>query len=465
MKLPYLQNIRSRLTIWHLLVFGGILVLYAGGTFAFLFVTLNRQIDDGLKEDLEIVEQILAREPEGAYFATNHPGAVDPLERYMEIWSAEGTMVYRSSLFGNRSLGPVAPFSQSNPSIGIESVVLPGGEHWRIASTVPEVHGKPLLLRLAISEDEYFSDLRRGIFVLLLGIPVALVLVIFSGYVMAWASLRPIDLMARRARRIGTRNLAERIPVRNPNDELGRLAIAFNDLLERIERGFGQLKRFTADASHELRTPLTAMRSVGEVALEGDHTKAEYREIIGSMLEESSRLTRLVDSLLFLSRADAGKIEIHPEGLDLRRLATDAANLMMILAEDRHQNLTVNGDTDVIVTADRQLLHQALLSILDNAIKYSPSDTTIMIQVQRDDQGTAELAVRDQGSGIPREDLERIFDRFFRIHQGPDYQGTGLGLAIVKWAVEANGGTVVAESIPGKGSTIRLQFPVARRNP
>jgi heavy metal sensor kinase len=455
------QHIRSRLTAWHILVFGGILVIYAVGTFAFHQLTLTRQLDEGLQEDLEILDQLLVQAPEGSYLEDQHKGAAKPLERFLEIWSDDERLLYRSKLLGNRSLGDLPPAGERDGTVRMHSTVLPDGTHWRVASSVRTIHGKRLLVRLAVSEGEFFSETRNFAAVLFLGIPVGLLLVALSGYMMARAALRPIDAMAGTARHIGAQNLKDRVPVKNPNDELGRLALAFNDLLARVEHSFEQLKRFTADASHQLRTPLTAMRSVGEVGLQGEHTPAEYREVIGSMLEESANLTGLVDSLLFLSRADAGRYEIHQEEVDLFVLAQEAVNLVAILAEEKHQILNACGQPGVVITGDRALLRQGLLNLIDNAIKYSPEGAVVTVTAgsQKGSRGWVEVA--DNGPGIPAADHARVFERFYRADKGAGRGGAGLGLAIVQWAVKANRGDISLKSTEGSGSSFLLSFPLA----
>ncbi len=463
MKWRGFQHIRSRLTAWHLLVFGGILVLYAGGTFAFLQITLNRQLDEGLKEDLEILEQLLVQAPRDSYFEDQHGALVNPLERFLEIWSDDGRLLYRSKLLGNRSLGDLPKGLSRDGTIQMQSTTLIDGTHWRVATTVKTIHGSPLLIRLAVSEGEFFSETRIFGTILFLGIPLGLLLVTLSGYMMARAALRPIDAMAMTARRIGARNLKDRIPVKNPSDELGRLALAFNDLLARVENSFEQLKRFTADASHELRTPLTAMRSVGEVSLHSEQTPAEYREAIGSMLEESARLTTLVENLLVLSRADAGRFALHREEIDLLGLAQETVNLVSILAEEKSQMLTACGKAGVLVAGDRALLRQSLLNLIDNAIKYSPRGTEITVTAGMQDGSRGWLEVADKGPGISVADQVRVFERFYRADRGEVRGGAGLGLAIVKWAVEANNGSVSVKSSEGTGSAFLIEFPLASR--
>src|SRR5206468_4944815 len=201
------------------------------------------------------------------------------------------------------------------------------------------------------------------------------------GYWLARRALAPVGHMADRARTITADRLGDRLPVEDAEGELGQLATVFNETLARLERSFGELRRFTADASHELRTPLTAIRSVGEVALQTPKSATEYRDVIGSMLEEADRLTRLVDSLLTLSRADAGHIQVQRTDISLLGLAQEASSLVEVLAEEKRQRISVEGEPASMVSGDRLILRQALINLIDNAIKYSPVGAEILIRV------------------------------------------------------------------------------------
>jgi signal transduction histidine kinase len=220
------------------------------------------------------------------------------------------------------------------------------------------------------------------------------------------------------------------------------------------------LRRFTADASHELRTPLTVIQSVGEVALQENLDAAAYRDRIGSMLEEVNRLSRLVDSLLTLTRADAGALAMRRNEIDAARLAAQAVEDMRPLAEEKHQDLTLSAEGPVLVRADEATLRLALVNLLDNAIKYTPPSGAIAVRSWiRGNEALIE--VMDNGVGVPIEHADRIFDRFYRVDQSRTGQagGAGLGLAIAKWAAEANGGRIELESREGCGSTFRLVLP------
>jgi heavy metal sensor kinase len=263
--------------------------------------------------------------------------------------------------------------------------------------------------------------------------------------------------MAERARTITADHLGRRLPVDDPEGELGQLAIVFNDTLARLERSFAELRRFTADASHELRTPLTAIRSVGEVGLRGHRDDHAYREIIGSMLEEADRLTRLVDTLLVLSRADADALRLRLERIDVRALTDEITAQLEVLAEEKRQVLSIEAPARIEVVADRIILRQALLNLLDNAIKYSPEGGHIRVIVgQR--TGLATIEVVDNGPGIAPEHREAIFRRFYRVDPARTRNagGAGLGLCIARWAVELHGGRIELESEEGKGSTFRI---------
>jgi signal transduction histidine kinase len=219
------------------------------------------------------------------------------------------------------------------------------------------------------------------------------------------------------------------------------------------------MRRFTADASHELRTPLTAIRSVGEVGLRGRRDEIAYREIIGSMLEEADRLALLVDRLLMLSRADTGKASLSIDVVEIPQLAEEVVDQLSVLAEEKNQSLKVRCDAVSRWVGDRLVLRQAMMNLVDNAIKYTPFDGSINVRVTQTPAGIA-IDVVDSGPGIPVELRSRIFDRFYRVDKSRSREngGTGLGLAISKWAVEVNGGQLTLEPTEA-GSCFRITLP------
>jgi heavy metal sensor kinase len=304
-----------------------------------------------------------------------------------------------------------------------------------------------------------WTRLRELSALLAFGLPLAVAAAGLGGYLVARRALAPIERMAERAQSITAERLSDRLPVHNADDEMGRLATVFNETLGRLERSFDQMRRFTTDVSHELRTPLTSIRSVGEVGLRGGHRdEASYRAMIGSMLEEADRLAGLVDRLLTLSRAESGQATLAREVVDLRGLAEEVVSHLGVLAEEKGQRLTIDAtDGALSAVADRQVLRQALINLVDNAIKFSPAGGDIRIRIA----ATAHEAlfdVSDSGPGIADEARSRIFDRFYRSDDAPA-GGTGLGLSIAKGAVEANGGRLTLEHSSHGGSTFRIIMP------
>jgi len=324
-----------------------------------------------------------------------------------------------------------------------------------------EAHANAELAAATSPEARVEQQLDEILLVLALGLPVVVALAGAGGYLMARRALAPIDQLAAESRRITADRLHERLTVPNAHDEIGRLAAVVNETFGRLESSFDQLRRFTADASHELRTPLSVIRGIGELGLRETRTPAEYKEAMGSMLEEVDRLTRLVDTLLQLSRGDAGMLRLSRDVVDLADLAREVAASLNLLAEERRQRLDVAAAASVRVLADRCVLRDAVTNLVDNAIKYSPAGSTIRIHVDGGPE-RATLTVADEGAGIAPEHRDRIFDRFYRIDEARSREmgGAGLGLAIAKWAVEANGGQIALEPA-GIGSVFRISLPRA----
>ena len=297
--------------------------------------------------------------------------------------------------------------------------------------------------------------------------PVTILIAVLVVYRLAQRALLPLTTMVRRAERITAEQLNERLPVQDASDDLGHTARVFNDLLQRLEDSFTQLKRFTSDASHELRTPLASLRSIGEVSLRNEHSKEEYREVIASMLEEVRRLTRLVESLLVISRADSGQIKLQLSAFSSIELIEEVTDLVGILAEDKQQRLTLSGDASVQVYADRGILRQAVLNLVDNAIKYSPEASSIEIAVRKIGGDLVEITFTDHGSGIPAQEQSLIFDRFYRADEGRSREkgGTGLGLSIARWAVEIHKGTIGMDPSYTNGSRFYVRLPLYRNEP
>ena len=452
-------SIRLRLTAWYTVVLGLMLVVYATATFVTVRHEFLEQLDDDLYEDFEAAEELLTRTPQGglAWASDRHHDPDSDKDRGLDVWSARGEQIYRS----RASAALRAPaWSTVSTQPHYESMVS-DGSRWRTLTRTATVGGLAVVLRVARSEDRLQTQLWEILTVLVFGLPAVAALAGVGGYVLARRALKPIDQIADEARRITADRLHERLSVPNQQDEIGRLAAVINETFARLETSFDRLRRFTADASHELRTPLAVIRGIGEAGLGATRTPSEYKEAIGSMLEEVDRLTTLVDTLLRLSHGDAGTIRLSREPVDLGQLTRDVVSSLSILAEERGQRIRVDAADRTIATVDRLVLREAITNLLDNAIKYSPSGSPIDVRVGVD-RDRAIVDIADNGPGIAAEHRDRVFDRFFRLDEARsrDRGGTGLGLAIAKWAVDVHGGHITVEENPAGGSLFRIALPL-----
>lgn len=461
------RSVRARLALWFALGLLLVVSAYAAAVLAQVRDDLYEALDSQLEGDVALVTGWLRQAP-----AADPPGLAMPMmsssERtggelpWLETWSGDGR---RLSLAGPRPELPPMRGALAPGKAQASSVRLSDGRRVRALVTRATIGDRTIVVRVGRSEQAAQHELQEFTAALVFSLPLAFVIAAGAGYWLAGRALAPVSEMTARARRITAEHLGDRLPVEDPRDEFGQLATVINDALARLEHSFDTLRRFTADASHELRTPLTAIRSVGEIGLRERRSEADYREIVGSLLEEAERLTTLVDGLLMLSRADAGRIALRPIAVDLRELAQEVVADFGVLAEEKHQRLLVDGETAVLASADRGTLRQALINLVDNAIKYSPDERTIVLRVVRRDS-EAVIEVADDGPGIEPSHLPRIFDRFYRVDEARSRAagGAGLGLSLARWAVEANGGRLTVESSPGRGSVFSIVLPALERS-
>jgi heavy metal sensor kinase len=308
------------------------------------------------------------------------------------------------------------------------------------------------------------QELRLLLGALLLAVPVALLVSGGWSYLMALTALAPMERLRRSTEAITAARLDRRLPVANAHDELGRLTQTINAMIARLERSFLEIRRFTADASHELRTPLTIIRTDVEVALDKHLSPEEYRDLLGSILEECERLTRLIEQLLALAREDAGAGATAFQALDLSALIEQVVEDMRPLAEARGLALLIAVNARLSIAGDESRLRQVFYNLLDNAIKYTPEGGAIAVRAQWADRIPV-VTVRDTGIGIPPEHLPHVFDRFYRVDKARSRAqgGTGLGLSIARGIIEAHGGHIELASTPGQGTTCIVTLPLGPR--
>jgi signal transduction histidine kinase len=295
------------------------------------------------------------------------------------------------------------------------------------------------------------------------GVLVALAVAALGGWIVGRKALRPLTDMARQATSITERNLSERLEAPHEDDELGRLAAAFNALLDRLSAALHAQRQFMADASHQLRTPVSVVRTTAQVMLRRTgRSEREYFESMTIVEEQAARLARLVDAMFLLSRADAGGRTLRPEVLYFDELVAECARGLAVVAAERNVEVFAGGATDLSFTGDDELLRQMVMNLLDNAIRHTRTGGRVSADLQRTADSIV-LRVTDEGPGIPLADRQRIFERFVRLEHKSD--GAGLGLPMARWIAEAHSGHLLLESTNAGGSCFRVTLPAGHGEP
>jgi heavy metal sensor kinase len=380
--------------------------------------------------------------------------------RFIRILKADHSVLFLSDPPKDRTFDPrTIPIFNDDGSLQ-RVRVLPSG--MLIVDFAGTADNKNYLVEMGMPTYEIEAVLHGLIITLLLGLPLVALIAAAGGYVLMRRSLKPVEDIRATAEQITFGNLSNRLPVVQTGDPLQHLSVTLNQMLQRLEDAYQQVSRFSADASHELRTPLTIMRGELEsIAHRESGLPLALRERIGSVLEETERLSHIAESLLTISRLDTGEAKITYTVCDLAELAKATAEQMVLLAEEKFITVKVQASRPVKVTGDSSRLKQIIVNLLDNAIKYTPKSGSITISVSAEGH-KAILLVQDSGIGIPVEALPHVFERFYRADKvrSREQGGAGLGLSIVRSICQAHGGSIEIESAEDKGTTCRITLPL-----
>jgi heavy metal sensor kinase len=463
------RSLKFQLIVWYAsLLAGGFVLLGAAA-----YLALERYLVGALKESQlrrarQIAQLVTEKSKKSALSnagseieARYAPGLND---RFVRVSRENGEVLYLSSAPASLTFSPSTlppPIWPSGPE-AVRRVSLGNRREMLLTShTVPVQGGERYLVETGALLDEVQQDLRQWLILLIAGLPVVAAIAVGGGYFLIKRALMPVDQIAATAERIGSHNLSQRLPVANTADELERLSITLNHMIQRLEQAFQHSRRFMADASHELRTPLTVLRGELETFVQEPSVAPEMRERLGSALEELERLVNIVEGLFAISRLDAGEAQAELVKFDLGKLASSTTDQMSLLGEDKNIKITCAAANDVWVEGDRARMKQVVVNLLDNAIKYTPQGGAVGLNVRTRD-GKAVLEVTDNGMGIPADSLPRVFERFYRVDEARSRElgGAGLGLSIVKSICAAHHGCVEATSTPGQGSVFRVELPL-----
>jgi len=465
--MPDARSLRFVLTSWYAVVLLAAFFLFSAAVYVYLKQVQEAALQRDLLEEVDWISRLVdidrKRIAEGggvdalsddverritAHFLANPRNYIVVLE------SAAGNMLYESG-----------KGEEGNPPLGR---IPPGGTAFL---TLRDSHGSPIraaarrddpfIIQVAYTQSASEEVLRHLLSIFAVLAPVVLFLAVSGGWLMAGIVLRPIREVSRRARSITASNLSGRIPPRTVDDELGELIATINDMIARLEKSFRNIREFSLSIAHELKTPLTILRGESELALAHPLTPAEAQELALMYLEETSRLSRIVDDLLTLARVESGQMSLDLAPVDLHTLLEEINEDALILASGKDLTVTMEQNDEARPAGDPVRLRQLLRALISNAVRYTDPGGTIRIRSRRL-AAEVQVSVEDTGIGIPAESLGKIFDRFYRVDEARTRAsgGTGLGLALARWIAEAHHGSIDVRSTPGVGSCFTVHLPL-----
>lgn len=462
------DSIRTRLTLWYIAILAAFVVSFSAIIYYALITTLDRDLDLRLKEIAESVKTAVTSEANEQAEERPAGHAVDAIKEAADelrlkdfpfiIYGPQGEVVTSTA-----DIDAAVTNSGKNATFSNITVY---DEAFRAYRSDIDLDGRRFALYVvhALAENQTMQRQIGAIFLIL--IPLTLLLAGAVGYFLASKALKPVAEMRKQAQTITANRLDERLTVKNENDELGQLTVVFNELLERLATSFDQQKRFMADASHELRTPIAIVRGESEVALsKPDRAVDNYRESLAVINDESQRLTKIVEDLFTLARADAGQYQPRFEPVYLDDIIADSVRSIGVLARARNVRVDVATLGEMPMNADESLLRRLFINLLDNAVKYNRDGGTVSV-VSEVTSDYYKMKIADTGGGISPDDQPLIFDRFYRSDKSrnrsleTETSGAGLGLAISQWIAEIHGGTVELISSDSTGSVFSITLPV-----
>jgi two-component system OmpR family sensor kinase len=461
-----LRSVRSILTLWYSAVLLTAFAVFAIATHLYLRSVLLASLEHNLLEEVDWMSRLVEVDRMRFKGTDSLEGLSSDIERrilehftgaprnYVVVLATTvGRVLYRSGAPTDTDLSP-----RGNTPEGplVRTVDDPRSGTLRVASR----RADPFVITVGYAEGSVEIILDHFLSVLAILVPVALVISLGGGYFMAGIALRPVLHISRMTDRITADRLDLRIPARPVDDELGLLIRTINTMIARLQLSFGQIREFSMGVAHELKTPLTIMKGEAELALSHPGSGPDTQRLAALTLEETARMSRIVDDLLTLARGDAGQIIIEHRPVQLDAIISEVHEDTIILATDRNLRVELLRNDPGLIPGDAARLRQLFRVLITNAVQYTDPGGTIRLQSVEAADGFT-VTVEDTGIGIPAESLDRIFERFYRVDPARTRMGggSGLGLAIARWIVDAHRGSITVTSTPGKGSCFTVRLP------
>jgi heavy metal sensor kinase len=461
--------IRTTLALWYGLLTFVILTLVAGVRYAGQQQVLHNQQDYALRVVADILDSSIPRrtptaeavQKAVARLVADYPdielkGTIikiyDPLRgivfsssRAEKEWLPLTDQAWDAALKQRVSLVTM-PLSADQPSVRVLTKLV--------------FNRDKLAYVIQVGRSLYDIEASLGTFVLLslIFIPASALLVGVSGWWLSRRALQPLGDVIDTAHRISTGELSHRIDAAHYSEEIRELAQAFNQMTARLEASFRQIRDFSENVSHELRIPLSILRGQTELSLRRLRSEEDYRKVLESNLEEIQGMEKIVERLLFLSKADQGEIALSLDEVDLHGLLAGVADQFKVATQEKQLRVTLRSPGPLSVVGDELLLRELVLNLVQNAITYTPPGGGVTLSLERRD-GRIALAVADTGCGIAKEEIPKIFERFYKVDRSRASQGSGLGLSICRWIVHAHRGVIEVDSTVGQGSRFTVLLP------
>ena len=466
------KSLRLQLTAWYLAFFSALFILFCLLLYGTLARALEHRLDEKLASEATTAAALMREEldemgGDGPRAASDVLSEMQPGATVIAILEQTGLLAASRPIGGNQLQSQAAQFLLEASPDAVWTLSHWGNNGARAAAHQFTRAGRPYIAAAIEPRDSIIQQLKVVRQALWFMLPPLLALAGLGGYLLTRRGLAPLGAMVEQSRKITGESLNTRLEVGHAAEELSALAVSFNELLSRLDQSFDSMRRFVQDASHEIRTPLAVIRGEADVSLANDRSAGEYKESLTIIQEESRRLSRLVEDLLNLARADAGRVQVQLQQLYINELLADCCRSLQPLAAARKIQLLCHAAEDVALKGDEELLRRMISNLIDNAIRYTPAGGKVSAAIETCGPEVRVL-VSDTGVGIAPEAAGHVFERFYRVDQARSRHkpetisgGFGLGLSIVKWIAEAHHAAVELSSQPGAGSTFTVRLPRA----
>ena len=476
----FTKSIYFKMTAWYVLVLGLILGAFSIFLYSYFNHTLNNNYNILLESKAKDIEQVISSYREEDKFergekkegpvstnsdflnALRYAVEKNPNDNiYVQIFRLDGKELLHSS---NMPLSVILAkmaqdsIAENKSYFGTVKIILAKKKSFPLRTFTLPILGKErisYIIQVSGSLKPMYFELNRLKAALFIFLPLAILLVITSGVFLTKMALSPVDNMTNAIRQITSKNLHQTVELPEANDEIKRLAKTFNTMLSRLNHAFSSQQQLIQDVSHELKTPLTALKGKQEVALNKKRSPEEYESVLSVNLEEINKMSQLVENLLVLARIENKDSVLKTESINLTDAIEQILSSMKPLADQKKISLHFLSNEQLLIEADTNQVNRVISNIIDNAIKYTPGEGKVNIKLSKED-AFAKIVISDTGIGIIKEELPRIFDRFYRIDKSRSCPGFGLGLSITKSIVDAYKGKIEVESFPGKGTTFTV---------